>query len=457
MRRVLPLIALLLGLAGAQIAPSQVRGTAITDATSSSAAFSVVKSANVLQFSLDPSKLPHLIVDAGTPYTTAAVNGSTYLDTNTGLMYERVSGSWQFATSLVGPQGPQGQTGLTGATGADGRGIATVAVNGASLTGTYTDGSSWAASGTISGGSSSINYAIYGPGSDGDVTLNGTTAYTAFATRSGSVYTLTRDLYALNLTVQTGVDLKPNGFRIFVQNTLNLQSGAWISNNGNNSTGTVAGTATPNGTLGASGVGGAGGTSQGAGNVGSSLSNALGGAGGKGGNSSTSVAGGNGGGITFPTAANGGIENFCVLPNMLTWKILSSGPVGIVPGAGGGGGASGSGGNGGGGGAGGGAILIVTRIMQGSGTVRAYGGNGFAATANAGSGGGGGGGGGIIGLITDQNIATTCWSVATGGSYQIPGLWFLSLFGGSGAAGGTGGGTGADGNPGRYVILRPAA
>jgi hypothetical protein len=79
------------------------------------------------------------------------------------------------------------------------------------------------------------NDAIYGNGIDGDATIS-------------SSVTLTSDAYYRNLTITGTGFLRTNGFRVFVQNTLNIQSGGQIGiglSGGNDpsdvSNGTVAG------------------------------------------------------------------------------------------------------------------------------------------------------------------------------------------------------------------------
>ena len=62
---------------------------------------------------------------------------------------------------------------------------------------------------------------IYGTGMDGDATLNGSSTVLEMAP-SSSVYTMTRDLYFNNLTINSGVRLQPNGYRIFVKNLLSF-------------------------------------------------------------------------------------------------------------------------------------------------------------------------------------------------------------------------------------------
>ena len=79
------------------------------------------------------------------------------------------------------------------------------------------------------------NDAIYGNGTDGDATVN-------------EDVTITSDMYYRNLTITGTGFLITNGFRVFVQNTLNIQSGGQIGiglSGGNDpsdvSNGTVAG------------------------------------------------------------------------------------------------------------------------------------------------------------------------------------------------------------------------
>lgn len=68
---------------------------------------------------------------------------------------------------------------------------------------------------------------VYGAGMDGDATLDGTTTVLSM-TPSSSVYTMTRDMYFNNLTINANVQLMPNGYRIFVENLLTLNSGSII-------------------------------------------------------------------------------------------------------------------------------------------------------------------------------------------------------------------------------------
>lgn len=60
---------------------------------------------------------------------------------------------------------------------------------------------------------------VYGTGADGDAVLDGTTTVLSMAP-SSSVYSMTRDMYFNDLTVNANVRLAPNGYRIFVKGTL---------------------------------------------------------------------------------------------------------------------------------------------------------------------------------------------------------------------------------------------
>ena len=60
---------------------------------------------------------------------------------------------------------------------------------------------------------------VYGTGADGDAVLDGTTTVLSMAP-SSSVYSMTRDMYFNDLTINASVRLAPNGYRIFVKGTL---------------------------------------------------------------------------------------------------------------------------------------------------------------------------------------------------------------------------------------------
>ena len=68
---------------------------------------------------------------------------------------------------------------------------------------------------------------IYGTGTDGDATLDGTTTVLGMIP-SASVYSMTSDLYFNDLTLSNSVRLAPNGYRIFVKGTLRFGTSSTI-------------------------------------------------------------------------------------------------------------------------------------------------------------------------------------------------------------------------------------
>lgn len=308
------------------------------------------------------------------------------------------------------------------------------------------------------------NQTVFGDGSDGDVTLSVNAS-------------LTTDTYYNNLTINNGITLNPNGYRIFVKGTLTfigtgkIAANGGAGNNGSNAVGGAGGSggsggtaAHGAGTLPASVAGGDGGAGPNSstgcpastnGTAGSSATKALagigsgGGAGGNGSNGCTSPGTGGAAGSISGTVFNkirNVISAFQLLDNNPTITAFT-----IASGSGGGGGgqsgrtssflsAGGGGGGGGGAGAPGGFTWVAARkivtvngnnYLEAKGGIGGNGGTGSAAN-NAGSGGGGGGGGGrggVVVLIYSSKTGTGTISVA-------------------GGAPGTGGaaGTGSDGN-----------
>jgi hypothetical protein len=249
----------------------------------------------------------------------------------------------------------------------------------------------------------SFGVGVYGDGSDGIATCDGSTAV-AGMTRSGSTYLLTRDVWFSNLAVNNSVTVEPAGWRIFVSGTL--------TNNGTihvNGAGSLPG--------GGGGDGGAGGGS------GQNFNTRLGGGGSGGGGNGTSVtysmggAGGNGYGGTggtvtaipaayssprdLMTAINGAVMNG--VSGGSVWQIISGG-------AGAGGFDGGEGGYYGGGG--GGVMVVVAQTLAGSGAFEANGGAGAFFIARA----SGGGGGGFIVIVTRNTTSWTGSITATGGA-----------------------------------------
>lgn len=320
----------------------------------------------------------------------------------------------------------------------------------------------------ISVGGSTTTYTInnsgiysFGDGSDGVGAADGSTAL-AGATLAANVYTLTRDVYFTNLTISTGITIKPSGYRIFGTGTLTMNGTALIHGNGNN------GTKGTDGTTG--GAGGAGGAALADGYLKGSIAGPTGGTGGAVGfpgnsggaptNTTNSIGkngvdGGNGGtGEQIGGSASGaGIATASNVKLIANWHlatlldISSTGSTvkfdnSASSGAGGGGGGSTAGKGGGGGGAGSGGRIIaiyfrnivigVSASITANGGNGLYGGDGQAATNASGGGGGGGGNGGQIVLI--YNTITNNGSItANGGTFGTGGLGIGT--GGNGANG----------------------
>ena len=169
---------------------------------------------------------------------------------------------------------------------------------------------------------------IYGTGDDGSVTLDGTSTVLSMVP-SSSIYSMTRDMYFQNLTINAGVTLAPNGYRIFVKNLLTLA--------GNNS---IIGFSSGYSTSGSIMQGGAATTA---------VTHSLGG-------SATGYT------ATAPTAALGGANYFKIPHQAITGYSVtaSGGPTWLRGGAGG----SGQ--------AGGGVVIIAARYIDGPVSGTAY-------------------------------------------------------------------------------------
>lgn len=291
---------------------------------------------------------------------------------------------------------------------------------------------------------SSIIAGWTGDGSDGAADLDGTNTY-SWASKSGSVYTLLRDVWLTSLTIRAGSTLKDvhtNGntgfFRIYVQGTLDnagtisfvgfpgvgasMQGGA--AETGLNST-LRGGAAGANGRL----------NSTGNGTNATATTDVGGGAGGAGGG-----AGANTGGNPSGTFAinNGSIRTLpWVTQGWFSGSPTANNPARVTGGGGGGSGATAGAvtTNSGAGGGGGGVIVICAATITNSGTITVQGGDGAPAGtgvsggSTSAAGGGGGGGGGLLFLTyhTLNNSGT------------------LNVSGGNGGGGVT---TGSNGSPG---------
>lgn len=283
--------------------------------------------------------------------------------------------------------------------------------------------------------STSVTNGYFGDGTDGAVSFDAFNRYPEFETFDSvtSTYTLTRDIYASGITVNSGVTVKTGGYRIFCNGILS-NNGGIISNDGTNASGTTAGTGGAGGFFkaGTNGVAGLGTGSAGAvGTAPATVTNLVGGIGGRGGAGyatqttfkGTSITSANAG---KPTSATGGSKLVSNLANYFISFIPSGTATNFqfTPSSGGGGGAksaTGTTATSGAGGGGGGVVFIASKTIINSGTISALGGNGSDATAGAGNtaniGAGGGGGGGIVAIVTSNFQSQTFGYITANGGY----------------------------------------
>jgi parallel beta-helix repeat protein len=252
---------------------------------------------------------------------------------------------------------------------------------------------------------------VLGDGSDSSVTLDGTTTFNSWSALAGSVYTMSRDVFCTALTINTGVTLKTNGWRVFVTGT--LANAGTISSNGGSAAVSTAGAipySSANcmyaGSAGATGVTGVG--AQGS-NSGSGMGTGTGSAGGSG----TSGAGGSA--RAFRTAVTSMFR--VVNPALTATTSFANAAIQVGGGYGGGSGAGDGTNAGGAGGGGGGFIALFANAITNTGTISAAGGaGGTPATGNCGGGGGGGGGFILAYTLSAWTAGTTSVAGGTNGS-----------------------------------------
>ena len=279
---------------------------------------------------------------------------------------------------------------------------------------------------------------FYGDGSDGSLNFDGAATVLGMAP-SGGVYTFTREVFATDVTVGSGVRLALESYGLYVRGTLTgADATSFVSANGLPASGVTAGgqqTAAAPFHFVSTGGGTGRQTTSGAGGNGGTVNPSPCGAGGNGGAAGAN-AGGNGGSVIAPVASRGGSQS-------LDWvfrkcRYLDSASfVGAHAGSGGGGGGLTTGGGSGGGGGGGGgarAAVVFARLVAGTGYIEANGGVGGNSTAAGGHTGGGGGGGGGGAAILVTSSPTPSWTVRANGGTA-----------GSGAGGGSAGSAGAAG------------
>lgn len=292
-----------------------------------------------------------------------------------------------------------------------------------------------------------VGPALFGTGQDGTYTLDGSAAGSGMTFDGSLTYTLSRDVFAGNLTMSGAYRLNTAGWRLYVNGTLTLGASNRIANDGNAAVTSSPGGATTSQTVGY-GTGGGGAVSRStagstAGNAGTSQGNSFGASGGRGGDDSPFTAGGAGGVATAPATNRG---ELWTAPQAAISRLMSyAGDVNLEGGAGGGSGfvsynASDTGTHtSGAGGGGAGIVLIAARKIVNAGLITANGGPGGAATTTGtfnggGAGGGGGGGGGLAIVIYGSNGSTIGTVQANGGL----GGTSLGLFTNAAQAGSTG-------------------
>lgn len=270
--------------------------------------------------------------------------------------------------------------------------------------------------GTITISASGGGKAIYGDGSDGDATFDGANPVTG-ATRSGSTYTLDRDVFYDDVTIANGVRVRGvtaagEAKRMFAAGTITGTGTAQIDWNGNDASGANAGAQIADGVLGGGQAGGAGGTAGGAGSSGQSQTgSALGGNGGNGGAADGGGGGGGGGSHAAPAVSVGGLRSSTTA---VLGHFVANATITIAQGGSGGGGGGADGANaGGGGGSGATSGVLAARVLAGTLAIQAKGGAGAPGTAGN-AGGGGGGGGGVLALVYDTKGGSVTTSVAGG-------------------------------------------
>jgi hypothetical protein len=259
--------------------------------------------------------------------------------------------------------------------------------------------------GSLSGG----GYGVYGDGSDGVVTLDGTAAPAGMGL-GGTTYWLTRDFFADTLTIADGYTLEMGQsgrpYRLRVKNTLTIAPTVFI--NGAAAAATTGATGGKNGTGGSLLAGGNGADGvTGAGVTAANIATMLTGSGGRGGHPSGATTGGGGAGLGQEPATGAPRA----LPELA--MMANTPPTGFVAVGGGAGGGSGGGDGtnaGGGGGRGGNPVWIAARNIVNNGTIRSRGGTGNPSTGGNAGGGGGGQGGPVVYIYSTYSGSGTVQS-----------------------------------------------
>lgn len=281
-----------------------------------------------------------------------------------------------------------------------------------------------------------IPIGFLGDGSDGNATLGGSAV--PWATLSGTVYTMTRDCYCQDLTINSGYTLR-------VANYLPMATGKILNNGiieskGSDASGSTPGSAysTTGSWFAGGGAGGAGSTGNSNGSAGSgSGGNSIGGGGGNGGKAGAFTGGLGNVSVTLSSSFTG-YRTVAFLGNR---RVASNNNWAAVNGSGGGGGgAATTNGIGGGGGGATGICAVACDVLENNGTIQSVGGAGANGTfSGAGIAGGGGGGSAGPVFVFANTVKTT-------GTIQS--------VGGTGGSGANGGDPGVTGSSNQVIIIK---
>lgn len=349
---------------------------------------------------------PNGTLSAGKGDICLSSNGNLYVNTDGGTTWATFS---TLATPVTVPNGGTGDTSLTAYAVLCGGTTSTAAVQSVASVGTSGQVLTSNGAGALPTfqSSSVVNSTVlFGDESDGSVTYDGAATILGVVPVA-NVYTLSRDIFVTNMTVNNGVTVKTQGWRIFGAGT--LTNNGSINGDGNAASGTTGGAALPPAATfyQVSGSGGNGIVGAGAGNPGASMTNCIyGGSGGNGGSSGVN-AGGNGGAPSAPTNDRDPARTFPTVINMKGWSNAGTFTSLRANGSGGGSGGSVAGGTSGAGGGGAVQVTICFKTIDNTnGTISANGGAGSnAAAGNAG--GGGGGGAALVYLLCNSIVQGT--------------------------------------------------
>lgn len=266
---------------------------------------------------------------------------------------------------------------------------------------------------------------IFGDGSDANSVLDGTGSV-PWATRSGTIYTMTRDCLCKDMTINSGITLRVNNYLPYCVGT--LTNNGTIEARGSDAAGAVPGAFYNAGGswFSSGGSGGSGSTNAGGSAGAGSGGNAIGGGGGNGGDANGKLGGlGN-----ISATVSSTFTSYRTIGFLFTRRLSSNNNWAALNGSGGGGGGAGgnAGSTGGGGGGAVGICAVAANTLINNGIIQSVGGKGADGTGTIAGGGGGGSGGPVFIWTNNLSISGTIQSVGGSGGAAI----------GAGVAGGSG-------------------